>query len=727
MSKSNSEGPIDYLEIDNDLVSEMAEDIARMEADNPTGATSTPSEAGELLAPLDSGEPSKQGQATGPEPSGSGESKSSDGPKGPQRSGAKYKIPKKEHPETMFRPFCINAARQSSYLNREVEFPPRAQKECSARQKLTDNIVYQICASHATNKIPKEAKHAFRQTFVDLEVSRDLQWLDETIGETRWLFMTGLYNHKHSKPSKLVLGSVSRRVVVMDLRTLSSSGGLPDPLRAKIELEGLIPVGEHIKQLLEDLNLSVQYCIDTLEVMATVVTEEQTLFKLPPRTVGGLILDHWVMGCLWYEEFLGYSTKEEFHAFEEFFPHPQVRYWPWSKDDACKHWGLLITGHQAAFARNNVLLDLVVLLTYTLQEMGSTRVVFGSAGSEFKDALAIPSSASWPKAAAMINAKFRKCGVYPGRVVDLKAPSRSAPSAEAIPMALSIDTQATASAECRAIDALLKFCDELKKKERVDNAKRYVPEPIKAGKQGHRSIKDRLGKREPSSGPSRGRSPQPKRSNGPRAPRHRSISQASSSRSVPEGAALAASLPFGEAEAPEGAQMVVWPRRFQSSPALGIHCPFCGQRKPKRHRTLDQCEEYQAYARRYGSDVDKWPLVSCTYVYCRSPKDHKVKICPWLHSFCQRCKVRGHASGEECNRDNLALQVAYNNAAPFGYLTSSFATDHHWQFVPKEVDLGEVVFLGKIHKVDWTSGQFEEYRVANDENRRRLLSHEYHR
>ena len=70
-------------------------------------------------------------------------------------------------------------------------------------------------------------------------------------------------------------------------------------------------------------------------------------------------------------------------------------------------------------------------------------------------------------------------------------------------------------------------------------------------------------------------------------------------REVPEGEALRAALVFGEPEAPEGAQTVVWPRRFHSSPSLGIHCPFCGQRKAKRHRTLENCEEYQANKKKY--------------------------------------------------------------------------------------------------------------------------------
>ena len=71
--------------------------------------------------------------------------------------------------------------------------------------------------------------------------------------------------------------------------------------------------------------------------------------------------------------------------------------------------------------------------------------------------------------------------------------------------------------------------------------------------------------------------------------------------------------------------------------------------------------------------------------------------------------------------------MAYNNSARKGYLTSAFESDPHWQFAPAVVDLGEVVFLGKIHKVDWTAAMFEEYCVASDEERRRLLSHEYHR
>ena len=632
----------------------------------------------------------------------------------------------------MFRPYSVTAARQSTYLNKEVEFPPRSQLDCKSRQKMTNEVLDQICYSHPTNKIPKGAKDTIRQTFTDLEVSRDLQWLEESIGDSGWLFMYGLYNKKHPKPSKLILGSAARRVVILDLRTLSSSGGLPDVVRGKVERGYYLPVGENIKTLLEDLNLSTHHCLDTLEITARIISDQQNMFRLPPGTVGGLILDHWVLGCLWFEEFLGYATKEEFGAFEAFFPHPQVRYWPWSKDDTSKFWGILMTGCQVSFARNHILLDLVALLTYSLQELGSERVWVGPEGHNPPGTLQIPLKASWGEAAKLIVNPFRKSGVYPGRKVDLLAPRRPAPLAEAVQLALTIDTMATAKEECRAIDSLLKYCDELKRKEVAEAANKYVPEAVGAGPKGPRSVFSRLGKRESSK--TDVRSPPTKRgyTTGSGRSRSRSSSTGRSSTSsvhhaVPEGPALVAALPFGDAEAPEGAQTVVWPRRYQSSPSLGIHCPYCGQRKAKRHRTLENCEEYQAKRAKFGVDMQQWPEKSCSYAYCRDPKTHKTKICPWLHALCLQCRVRGHATGEECNRDNLALQVAYNEVAAQGLLSGAFSRDPHWQFAPKSPDLGEVVFLGKIHKVDWTPSQFEEYRVADDEERRRLLSHEYHR
>ena len=157
--------------------------------------------------------------------------------------------------------------------------------------------------------------------------------------------------------------------------------------------------------------------------------------------------------------------------------------------------------------------------------------------------------------------------------------------AEAVRLALTIDTQKSAKEECKAVDALLKYCDELRRREEGDQPKRE-----------RGSVYSRLGKRVDSSAPSRGRSPAPKRSTSQADSSHRSRSSSTTRRSlsrgreVPEGEALRAALVFGEPEAPRGAQTVVWPRRFQSSPSLGIHCPFCGQRKAKRHRTLENCE-----------------------------------------------------------------------------------------------------------------------------------------
>ena len=461
LEEPSSECGTDTLRVDSDLEREIDEDIARMEAENPSGSGTHKDDRGPSApGPSGTGDPTKHLA----EPMG---------PPGPN----KFKIPKKDNPETMFRPYSIMAARQSAYLNREVPFPPRAQVECRSRQKMTNEVMDQICLAHPTNKIPKSAQESFRQTFKDIEVARDLQWLEDSIGDTKWLFMCGLYNKKHPKPSKLVLGTAGRRVVVLDLRTLSSSGGLPDIVRGKVERGYYLPVGERIKELLEDLNLSTHYCLDTLELTAQIISDKQNMFKLPAGTVGGLILDHWVLGCLWFEEFLGYATKEEFHAFEAFFPHPQVRYWPWSKDDTSKFWGILMTGCQAAFARNQVLLDLVVMLTYTLRELGSERVVVGPVGSNPSGAVEVPLQATWEEAARLITNPGRKSGVYPGRRVDLQAPRRPAPVEDGVALALTIDTMATARDECKAIDSLLKYCDDLKKQE-VPPPKSTCPSPL---------------------------------------------------------------------------------------------------------------------------------------------------------------------------------------------------------------------------------------------------------
>ena len=314
----------------------------------------------------------------------------------------------------MFRPFNKEAAKKSVYLNKENPFPPRTQMDCPARQKLTDNVLNQICLAHPTNKIPKDFKADFKQTFSDLEVSSHLDWLTSSAGESKWLFMTGLYNVKHSRPSKIILGTVEKRVMLLDLRTVSTSGGVPDVLCHTLEKGQFVPVGENIKRLLEHLNLSVRFCIDTLEVINHVINDNQQLFRLPPRCVDSLIIDHWVLGCLWYEEFLGYATKEEFHEFAEYFPHPQVRYWPWSKEEAGCHWGLLVTGVQAAFARNHVLLDLVVLLTYTLQELGSHHVAVGPAGPDFEGAQVVSASVNWEQLVDLLTRQFRKSGEYQG-------------------------------------------------------------------------------------------------------------------------------------------------------------------------------------------------------------------------------------------------------------------------------------------------------------------------
>ena len=188
------------LQHDSDLERELDLDIERMEAlqksENPAGNSSN------------NGENAVKAQRT-------------------------FKIPKKTNPERMFRPFNIKAARTSVHLNKKESLPPREQLDNANRQKISDNILHQICAAHPTNKIPKEFADQLRQTFSDLEVSKDFEWLEETIGESRWLFMHGLYNKKHAKPSKLVLGTIGRRAAVLDLRTLSSSGGLPDVIRLK--------------------------------------------------------------------------------------------------------------------------------------------------------------------------------------------------------------------------------------------------------------------------------------------------------------------------------------------------------------------------------------------------------------------------------------------------------------------------------------------------------------
>ena len=225
----------------------------------------------------------------------------------------------------MFRPYDISIARKSMYIDRNKPFPPRSQEENAYRQKVTDSVLHLISCSHTTNAVPEGYLNDvyFRQTFSDEEVSPNMDWLEASIGETTWLIVHGLRNPTNEIFSKLVLGTLSNKTLIIDLRTVSTSGGVPDRVRSTLESGRFVLVGFDIKTHLQRINVSARACIDTRDVIAAANDHSANFFKMPQTDLPAF--GHWLYPLLWFEEYMGYLAPAEFSELEVLCPHPMIR------------------------------------------------------------------------------------------------------------------------------------------------------------------------------------------------------------------------------------------------------------------------------------------------------------------------------------------------------------------------------------------------------------------
>lgn len=76
----------------------------------------------------------------------------------------------------------------------------------------------------------------------------------------------------------------------------------------------------------------------------------------------------------------------------------------------------------------------------------------------------------------------------------------------------------------------------------------------------------------------------------------------------------------------------------------------------------------------------------CDYRRCRSPQDHFVPACPYLHQRCPRCGCRGHGAEDGCNphsSGNMRLfREDFEEFADVGLYTKHRATQVAWGFYP---------------------------------------------
>ena len=345
-----------------------------------------------------------------------------------------YRAGKGEHrvrAPDMFRPYDISIARKSMYIDRNRPFPPRSQEDNAYRQKVTDSILHQIGCLHTTNAVPEGYMNSvyFRQTFSDEEVSPHMEWLEASIGETKWLIVHGLRNPKNEICSKLVLGTLSNRTLIIDLRTVSTSGGIPDRVRSTLESGRFVLGGFDIHTHLQRINVSAKQCIDVKEVISATNEHPANFFKLPQTDLPAF--GHWLYPLLWFEEYMGFLTPEEFAELEVLCPHPMIRKWPWSKDSRSKQWGTLLSNTQLAHGRNCILADLVSMLTYTLMELGTNRVRLGvRQEADEATTLVLPPSISWLSTCAKLCERFQKEVICTNRQINLLAPCRMYPSTQ---------------------------------------------------------------------------------------------------------------------------------------------------------------------------------------------------------------------------------------------------------------------------------------------------------
>ena len=149
------------------------------------------------------------------------------------------------------------------------------------------------------------------------------------------------------------------------------------------------------------------------------------------------------------------------------------------------------------------------------------------------------------------------------------------------------------------------------------------------------TVYDRLGRR---------RSPAARRRT---PPRHSSASRSSSTARAPS------PLKYASAEAPTHSTTVVYPHRFQLTPAIEARCPLCGERRGEKHRKVEDCPHYKRISRTHGSNRANWGLRLCDYRACQEPHTHKVAACPWLHMKCGTCHVRDMLKGLYVKRATL--------------------------------------------------------------------------
>ena len=621
----------------------------------------------------------------------------SDGDRDPKRTMNSKKVTSHD----MFRPLSIAAAKESRYLDKEKVVPPLLTGASARRNKLSQLIMHRISCMHTTNEVPANFRNKdyIRQTFRDLDVSPDMEWLEAGVGETGWISVHGLKNPQHEGFSKLVLSVMTNRTMIIDLRTVSTSGGIPDRVRFSLESRKYLLIGKNISAQLIQLNISTSYCLDVGEVILSCNSHPLNFFRMPQTRLADF--GHWLYPLLWYEEYMGYLTPAEFADLEQHCMHPMVRKWPWGKDSRSKQWGLVLTGVQVSYARNSGLANFVSLLTYCLMEMGTDNVSLGPSSADKTTALELPPACSWSNACKLLCQRFRKSAAYQGRQVPLQAPARLPPCAREVELALHLPCCVTQEEE-RTQRATLSASTRVKIEEKkpihsrlgykIPKLTRSKPPTGVQGSSGRVSkLKDRTN-------------------------RVQGVSQVN-----------ADLVEAHESDMPSSSDTKVLPRRFMETPEFGNCCQYCGQRRADKHRTQELCPEYLAKRKRWGRDPSKWSGKSCTYLFCTQPATHLVKMCPDLHSRCFACNVRGHRRGPLCRKDNLRLGSAYKTSAPNGYLTGAGLKESQWQFAPPVAALAEVGFMGKIHQVDWTEEEHEEYAAMTNTEKRRKLSQEYHR